>query len=148
MKSCEEPINLPLNHPDSVVLYHYQQSLAFRNVKTIGDRLGRSNLKKFIYKHADINICGHSNCDICKILESGDQFESTVAKKKYRIDFPFNCNSRCVVYLLTCKVCHKQYVGSTVTSFRLRFNKYKSNIKLYGKGRRGFKQEKQIFFCI
>ena len=39
------------------------------------------------------NICGHSNFDICKIFESGDQFESTVTKKKYRINFPFECNS-------------------------------------------------------
>ena len=34
--------------------------------------------------------------------------------------------------------------------FGLRFNHYKSNIKLYGEGRRGFKQEKLIehlLFC-
>ena len=31
---------------------------------------------------------------------------------------------------------------------RLRFNQYKSNIKLYGEGRRNFKQEKSIeHFC-
>ena len=68
-----------------------------------------------------------------KILETGDQFESTVTKKKKkkmrkRIDFPFNCCSCCVVYLLTWKMCLKQYVRSTVTGFRLRFNQHKSNI--------------------
>ena len=47
-------------------------------------------------------------------------------------------------------MCLKQYVESTVRRFRLRFNQYKSNIKLYGEWRRGFKQEKLIenfFFC-
>ena len=36
-----------------------------------------------------------------------------------------------------------------VTKFHLQFNQYKSNIKLYGEGKRGFKQEKLIehFFC-
>ena len=37
-----------------------------------------------------------------------------------------------------------------MTMFRLRFNQYKSNIKLYGERRRGFKQEKLIdyfFLC-
>ena len=37
-----------------------------------------------------------------------------------------------------------------MTRFRLRFNQYKSNIKLYREGRRGFKQEKLIehlFLC-
>ena len=96
--------------------------VAFRNAKTIRDKPVSSKLKEFTYKDAGINICGHSNCDICKILESGDQFESTVTKKYYCINFPFDCNSCCVVYLLTCKVCLKQDVGSTVTRFRLRFN--------------------------
>ena len=109
--------------------------VAFRNAKTIRDKLVRSKLKEFIYKDTGINICGHSDCDICKILESGDQFESTGAKKKYRIDFRFDCNSCCVVYLLTCKLCRKQYVRSTVTKFRLRFNQCKSNIKLTVQGR-------------
>ena len=60
------------------------------------------------------------------------------------MNFPFDCNSQCVVYLLTCKICKKQYVGSTITRFRLRYNQYKSNIKLYGEGRRGFQQESFI----
>ena len=59
-------------------------------------------LKKFIYKDAEINICGHSNCDIWKIFESGDQFESKVTKKKYCINFPFDCNTCWVVHLLIC----------------------------------------------
>ena len=46
--------------------------VAFRNVKTIRDKLVRSKLKEFIYKDTGINVCGHSNCDICKILESED----------------------------------------------------------------------------
>ena len=58
--------------------------------------------------------------------------------------FSFNCNGRNVVYLLTCKIWEKQYVGSTVTKFRCRFNQYKSNINLYGKGQRGFMQEPLI----
>ena len=96
--------------------------IAFGNTKTIRDKLVRSNLKEFIYKDAGINICGHSNCDICKILEGWDQFERTVTNKKYCLNFPFDCNSCCIVYLLTCKVFPKQYVGSTVTKYRLRFN--------------------------
>ena len=37
-----------------------------------------------------------------------------------------------------------------MTRFRLRFNQYKSNIKLYGEGKLGFKQKKLIqhfFVC-
>ena len=80
----------------------YGQVAAFRNPKTIRDKLVRSKLKEFIYKDAGTKICGHINCDICKIFESGDQLESTVTKKRCRVSFAFNCNSCCVVYLLTC----------------------------------------------
>ena len=46
------------------------------------DKLVRSNLKEFIYEDAGTNICGHSNCDTCKIFENGDQFESAITKNK------------------------------------------------------------------
>ena len=36
-----------------------------------------------IYKDAGINICGHSNFDICKIFEKGDR-EKSVWKKRLR----------------------------------------------------------------
>ena len=96
--------------------------VAFQNSKTIRKKLIRSQLKEFIYEDDSTNTCGHSNCNTSKILKSGDQFESTITKKKYHINFPFDCNSCYVVYLLTCTVCLKQYVGSTVTRARLRFN--------------------------
>ena len=39
------------------------------------------------------------------------------------------CNSSNVVYLITCKTCALQYVGSTITKFRLRFNNHKARIR-------------------
>ena len=42
-----------------------------------------------------------------------------------------------MVYLITCKRCAKQYVGSTITDFRKRFNSHKSSMNRYGKGQRG-----------
>ena len=62
----------------------------------------------------------------------------------YKMNFHFDCNSLCAFYLITCKVCKKQYPGSTVTKFRARFNQYKSNLKLYGESRRESFQEKLI----
>ena len=46
--------------------------------KSKGDyrQIVRFKSKEFIYKDAGTNICGHSNCDLSKIFESGDQFES------------------------------------------------------------------------
>ena len=40
-------------------------------------------------------------------LYASNQFRSTVTGEVYKMNFHFNCNSDCVVYLLTCKVCAK-----------------------------------------
>ena len=57
--------------------------VAFQNPRTIRDKLVRSKLKEFICKDVGTNIFGHSNCDICKMFESGDQFEIRFSKKKH-----------------------------------------------------------------
>ena len=79
---------------------------------------------------------------ICNILESENELTNT--REIYKINFHFHCNSECGVYLLTFNICRKQYVGSTITTFRLRSDQYKSNIKLPGERRRNLKQEQLI----
>ena len=49
-----------------------------------------------------------------------------VDSQEYRINHSFNCDSSNVVYLSECTVCGVQYVGSTCTPLRLRFNNYKA----------------------
>ena len=44
---------------------------------------------------------------------------------------PLNCKSGMVVYLIQCKTCKLQYVGSAITPFCKRFYNYKSHNKLY-----------------
>ena len=105
--------------------------------------LVRSELKT-TYEKPEVTICEKKNCEISHILHQGDTFESLNTGKQYKINFSFNCKSRNVVYLLTCKMFEKQYIGSTVTKFRSRFNQYESSINLYGKGQRGFMQEPLI----
>ena len=119
--------------------------LAFRNPKTLKDKLVRSKLKPQNHlRNVGVEKCGRVNCHICAVLDLGNTFRSTTNHKIFKINFNFNCNSQNVIYLLTCRVCKIQYVGSTTTIFRLRFNRYKSNLNLYSKGRRGFQQESLI----
>ena len=37
-----------------------------------------------------IFICGGRNCDICNILEPGNEFKSTITGKVYKINFHFH----------------------------------------------------------
>jgi hypothetical protein len=46
------------------------------------------------------------------------------------INHCFHCDSEGIVYLISCKSCGLQYVGNTITPFRLRFN-------IWGEGHSG-----------
>ena len=61
-------------------------------------------------------------------------FEYLYIHREYRINYSFNCDSSNVVYLLECTVCGVQYVGSTCTPFRLRFNNYKACSRKFNSG--------------
>ena len=112
--------------------------VAFCNPKFLRDTLVRSKLKsEDEKKRGNFPRC-RKYCDICNILYPSDKFRSTVKGEENKINFHFNCNSVCEIYLLTCKVCGKQYTESTVTKFRSRFNQYKSNIKLLRRRKEGF----------
>ena len=54
-----------------------------------------------------------------------------VTKEVYKINHHFHCDSKCVIYVISCKVCGLQYVGSTtVHKFRLRWNNYKCSQRI------------------
>ena len=75
-----------------------------------------------------------SRCDVCNYLEASRTFSNKNASKEYEIrKGALNCNSTNVIYLMQCKVCSLQYVGSTKTKFRYRFNNYKSKHLKYRK---------------
>ena len=78
--------------------------------------------------------CGKLRCQICKYVEEGNEFEE--GKRKFYIDYSFDCDSEGVIYLISCVKFRKNYVGSTITSFKKRFNNHKSSINRYGRGQR------------
>ena len=125
--------------------------VAFHNLKALKNHLLRSKLKIRDSNDEENGIykCSNINGDTCNVLYLKNKFQSTATGKRYHINFKFGCNNINVIHLSTSKRCRKQYVRSTVTKFHLRFIQYKSNIKLHGEGKRGFKQDKLIehFFC-
>ena len=71
--------------------------------------------------------CGRKRCKVCLNGTDMDSFTSTSTNKIYKINHLRNCNEKCLVYLSTCRVCLKQYVGQTVDEFWNRWNNYKSS---------------------
>ena len=75
--------------------------------------------------------CGKKWCQVCFNGTETDSFTSTSTNKTCKINHLFNCDEKCLVYLLTCRVCLKQYVNQTVDEFQNRWNNYKSNDRKY-----------------
>ena len=48
-------------------------------------------------------------------------------KRVYKINHRFKCSDKSLVYILSRKVCGRQYTGQTVDEFRYRWNNYKDN---------------------
>ena len=114
--------------------------IAFRRCKNLKDILVRSklyNVDNGVCDSKGCSPCRKSRCQVCKVMCSATTFISRVTNKEYRINFSFNCDSSNVVYLLECSVCGLQYVGSIYTSFRVRFNIYKSCNRRFNVGASG-----------
>ena len=67
-------------------------------------------------------------------MSEGSNFKYNVSGREYDINSDSTCDSSGVVYLLGCKVCCKQYVDSTFTSFRARFDNCRSSSRKFSGG--------------
>ena len=71
-------------------------------------------------------------CQICNMIEESTTFTDKDESRIFDIrKGPLDCNTENVVYLIQCRVCKKQYCGSTVTKCRTRLNNYKSKFRKY-----------------
>ena len=63
--------------------------------------------------------CDGERCQACSNITEIDTFFSTVEHKTYKINHKLDCIEKSVFYVLTCKICSKQYGESSTGSFRL-----------------------------
>ena len=103
--------------------------VGFSNGKSLKNILVRAVLpsRESTKEKGGSKKCGKSKCEICENLVETEEFTSTKTGEKFVIrKGPIDCDSRNVVYLITCKICKIQNVGSTKTMTRERFKNYKS----------------------
>ena len=84
---------------------------------TLKDRLVQSKLRTDSDVETGVFKCNNKRCEICNFIEPGNEFKSFTTQKSYKINFRFDCNSSGVISLLSCKICGRQYPGTTVTRF-------------------------------
>eukprot|EP00096_Caligus_rogercresseyi_P012656 TRINITY_DN5371_c0_g1_i1.p1 TRINITY_DN5371_c0_g1~~TRINITY_DN5371_c0_g1_i1.p1 ORF type:complete len:502 (+),score=89.73 TRINITY_DN5371_c0_g1_i1:41-1546(+) len=69
------------------------------------------------------------DCVTCELLILGTSFRSSMTGKDYRLMTPVNCNTKNIIYLVTCNKCRKQYVGKTEQQFKQRHYGHRREIE-------------------
>ena len=100
--------------------------VSFRSARNLKSFLLRSKVYPLDRKVGS-EKCNGKRCLVCLNVVETDTFESFQTKKQYKINHNLNCNDKCLIYLLSCKICGFQYVDSTTDPFRYRWNNYKDN---------------------
>lgn len=70
-----------------------------------------------------------NKCLTCPHVNPRNYFQSTTFGTVHAIHGKYNCRSKHIVYLITCKKCGKQYVGQTTRSLHVRIQQMKAEIK-------------------
>ena len=104
--------------------------VGFKKGRSLKDLLVRARLPELKQGGGKSAGCGKTGCEVCEFLEPTEHFTNKEGDRKYSIkNVSLNCNSKNVVYLIQCKTCGIQYVGSVGTKFRSRINNYKSHYR-------------------
>ena len=94
----------------------------------------------YVNKVMDYNNLNGSfkyNCkqyQVCLNIADTKAFSSTVTKKECKINHKFNCNEKCLIYVITCNKWMLQYVGKTINKFQPRQNNYNMNSRSFVTG--------------
>ena len=100
--------------------------IGFRRGKSLQDMLVHAKLPEINIQYGSSGRCDGKRCGICNFIQETSTFSDKDLQSKYTIKGGcLNCNSRNVVYLIQCRTCNMQYVGSSTTKFRFRFNNYR-----------------------
>ena len=107
-------------------------TVSFRSPRNLSSYLVRARIYPMERKTGSCK-CKGNRCQVCLSVSETEIFTSTVTHSSYKINHSFDCNDKCLIYLLTCKTCLKQYVGNTTGCFRYSWNNYKFSDRKYAR---------------
>ena len=80
--------------------------VSFRGARKLSSYLVRTKL--YSLERSVLSFkCSKRRCQVCENVCETDTFKSSVTKEEYKINHKFNCNEKCLIYLLTCQTCLK-----------------------------------------
>ena len=117
----------------------FQSSLiiAFRKNKNLKQIIGSNTIehnKKLIRSSNKVNgkssLClSNTRTHCCKHIVSTTSFKSNQTNRVFKIFHNINCKSKFLISLLECNICNIQYVGKSETTFNIRLNNHRKDVK-------------------
>ena len=121
---------LKRGYPEQMIDYKMEKVNFRENKKKIG--INKKKRVPFVvtYYHKLNRILWFTPSPVIS-FRSSRKISSYIVRAKlygesFKINRKVNFNDKCLVYLVTCKICNKQCTGQTTDSFRSRWNNYKS----------------------
>ena len=103
-------------------------NVTYKRGKNLRELISPSLFPRVHNQHSSSSEKCHKRCDICtNVLVASTEFTCFATKRKYKVKGILKCTSKNVIYLISCKCCGKQYIGSA-TGFKERFRIHKSDI--------------------
>ncbi|XP_060598432.1 uncharacterized protein LOC132752158 [Ruditapes philippinarum] len=110
-------------------MFPTKPTIAYRRPKSLRDILVRAQLRPIMTdKEGQSGPCGTPRCQTCAVMLLTKTFSSKIGAKISLKDI-MNCKTANVIYLISCKVCNKQYVGETKLPLNKRMNLHRSDWK-------------------
>ena len=123
---CDKPPVTPHPSPSQSSTPDSRSAL-FKFVKKTGvdlrSRLQTSKVLALGRKHGKTKRCNGHGCDCCQLISDVDVLR--INDKRVRSS-PGSCKTYNIVYLVQCSICHKAYVGRTVSPLHIRLNGHRS----------------------
>ena len=92
---------------------------SFKSVRKLSSYLIRATLYP-LQRTVGSFKCDKRRCEVYINVTKTDTFTSTAPGESFKINHKFNCDDKCLIYLLTRNQCKKQ-LGQTIESFRFRW---------------------------
>ena len=78
--------------------------VSYRGARKLSSYLVRAKLYPLERKRGSYKY-GNSRCQVHNNIEEIDTFTCTITSESFKISHHLCCNDKCLIYLLTCKVC-------------------------------------------
>ena len=104
--------------------------VAYRRPQNIRDKIVRSKIpstpKRIKRMVPGMSKC--NNCVICPFVKEGKTIQSTSSKYTVDINRPVNCQTKNILYGITCEKCSLQYISESEQTLKDRLSEHKSYV--------------------